>query len=62
MSIWRQNVSVCCLRQGFDSQQVLDAVAEAGYQAEEKGKDKPSDVSEEAVIKAQKLQKRNKSY
>ena len=43
---------------GFDSQQVLDAVAEAGYQAEEKGKDKPSDVSEEAVIKAQKLQKK----
>ena len=43
---------------GFDSQQVLDAVAEAGYQAEEKGKNKPSDVSEEAVIKAQKLQKK----
>ena len=43
---------------GFDSQQVLDAVAEAGYQAEEKGKSKPSDVSEEAVIKAQKLQKK----
>ena len=43
---------------GFDSQQVLDAVAEAGYHAEEKGKDKPSDVSEEAVIKAQKLQKK----
>ena len=43
---------------GFDSQQVLDAVAEAGYQAEEKGKDRPSDVSEEAEIKAQKLQKK----
>ncbi|EGJ42057.1 heavy metal translocating P-type ATPase [Streptococcus sanguinis] len=43
---------------GFDSQQVLDAVAEAGYQAEEKGKDRPSDVSEEAVIKAQELRKR----
>lgn len=43
---------------GFDSQQVLDAVAEAGYQAEEKGKDRPSDVSEEAAIKAQKLQKK----
>ena len=43
---------------GFDSQQVLDAVAEAGYHAEEKGKDKPSDVSKEAVIKAQKLQKK----
>ncbi|MBC6977694.1 copper-translocating P-type ATPase [Streptococcus cristatus] len=43
---------------GFDSQQVLDAVAEAGYQAEEKGKDRPSDVNEEAVIKAQELQKK----
>ena len=43
---------------GFDSQQVLDAVAEAGYQAEEKGKDRPSDVSEEAAIKAQKMQKK----
>ena len=43
---------------GFDSQQVLDAVAEAGYQAEEKGKDRPSDVSEEAVIKAQELRKK----
>ncbi|KXT68542.1 heavy metal translocating P-type ATPase [Streptococcus cristatus] len=43
---------------GFDSQQVLDAVAEAGYQAEEKGKDRPSDVSAEAVIKAQELQKK----
>ena len=43
---------------GFDSQQVLDAVAEAGYQAEEKGKNKPSDVSEEAAMKAQKLQKK----
>ena len=38
---------------GFDSQQVLDAVAEAGYQAEEKGKNKPSDVNEEAVARAQ---------
>ena len=43
---------------GFDSQQVLDAVAEAGYQAEEKGKDKPSHVSEEAAMKAQELQKK----
>ena len=43
---------------GFDSQQVLDAVAEAGYQAEEKGKNKPSDVSEEAGMKAQELQKK----
>mgnify|MGYP000374168330 FL=1 len=43
---------------GFDSQQVLDAVAEAGYHAEEKGKNKPSDVNEEAEFKAQKLQKK----
>ncbi|WP_454387278.1 heavy metal translocating P-type ATPase [Streptococcus sp. Marseille-Q8145] len=43
---------------GFDSQQVLAAVAEAGYQAEEKGKDRPSDVSEEAAMKAQELQKK----
>ena len=43
---------------GFDSQQVLDAVAEAGYQAEEKGKDRPSDVSEEAAIKAQELERK----
>ena len=43
---------------GFDSQQVLDAVAEAGYQAEEKGKNKPSDVNEEAAMKAQELQKK----
>lgn len=43
---------------GFDSQQVLDAVAEAGYQAEEKGKDRPSYVSEEAAMKAQELRKK----
>ena len=43
---------------GFDSQQVLDAVAEAGYQAEEKGKDRTSDVNEEAAMKAQELQKK----
>ena len=43
---------------GFDSQQVLDAVAEAGYQAEEKGKDRPSDVNEEVAIKAQELRKK----
>ena len=43
---------------GFDSQQVLDAVAEAGYQAEEKGKDRSSDVSEEAAMKAQELKKK----
>ena len=43
---------------GFDSQQVLDAVAEAGYQAEEKGKDRPSDVSEEAVARTQALRRK----
>ena len=45
-------------KEGFDSQQVLDAVAEAGYQAEEKGKDRPSYVNEEAAIKAQELRKK----
>ncbi|VTT26642.1 copper-translocating P-type ATPase [Streptococcus gordonii] len=45
-------------KEGFDSQQVLDAVAEAGYQAEEKGKDRPSDVNEEVAIKAQELRKK----
>ena len=45
---------------GFDSQQVLDAVAEAGYQAEEKGKDRPSHVSEEAAIKAQELRRKKR--
>ena len=43
---------------GFDSQQVLDAVAEAGYQAEEKGKDRPSHVSEEAEMKAKELERK----
>ena len=43
---------------GFDSQQVLDAVAEAGYQAEEKGKDRPSEVNEEAVARAQALRRK----
>ena len=45
-------------KEGFDSQQVLDAVAEAGYQAEEKGKDRPSHVSEESAMKAQELWKK----
>ncbi len=43
---------------GFDSQQVLDAVAEAGYQAEEKGIAKPSDVNEEAVVRTQALRRK----
>ncbi|MCY7031267.1 heavy metal translocating P-type ATPase [Streptococcus sanguinis] len=45
-------------KEGFDSQQVLDAVAEAGYQVEEKGKDRPSDVNEEAAMKAQELRRK----
>ena len=45
-------------KEGFDSQQVLDAVAEVGYQAEEKGKDRPSDVNEEAAMKAQELRRK----
>lgn len=45
-------------KEGFDSQQVLDAVAEAGYQAEEKGIAKPSDVNEEAVARAQALRRK----
>ena len=45
-------------KEGFDSQQVLDAVAEAGYQAEEKGKDRPFHVSEEAAMKAKELERK----
>ena len=45
-------------KEGFDSQQVLDAVTEAGYQAEEKGKDRPSEVNEEAVARAQALRRK----
>ena len=45
-------------KEGFDSQQVLDAVAEAGYQAEEKGKDRLSHVSEEATMKAKELERK----
>ncbi len=43
---------------GFDSQQVPDAVVEAGYQAEEKGIAKPSDVNEEAVARVQILRRK----
>ena len=43
---------------GFDSQQVLDAVAEAGYQAEEKGNARLSDVSEETAMKTQELRRK----
>ena len=45
-------------KEGFDSQQVLDAVAEAGYQAEEKGKDRLSHVSQEATMKAKELERK----
>lgn len=45
-------------KEGFNSQQVLDAVAEAGYQAEEKGKDRTFDVNEEAAMKAQELRRK----
>ncbi|EGD39613.1 heavy metal translocating P-type ATPase [Streptococcus sanguinis] len=45
-------------KEGFDSQQVLDVVAEAGYQAEEKGKARSSDVSAEATMKAQELRRK----
>ena len=45
-------------KEGFDSQQVLDAVAEAVYQAEEKGKDRPFHVSEEAAMKAKELERK----
>ena len=47
-------------KEGFDSQQVLDAVAEAGYQAEEKGKDRASAVSEEAAMRAQELKRKKR--
>ena len=45
-------------KEGFDSQQVLDAVAEAGYQAEEKGNARLSDVSEETAMKTQELRRK----
>ena len=45
-------------KEGFDSQQVLDAVAEAGYQAEEKGNARLSDVSEETAMKTQELERK----
>lgn len=43
---------------GFDSQQVLEAVAEAGYQAEEKGQRQQSDYTQEAARKQAELNKK----
>ncbi len=61
MSILATERPVCCLRQDLTAR-VLDAVAEAGYQAEEK-ENKPSDVNEEAVEEERKYyEERNKSY
>ncbi|MCD1278133.1 heavy metal translocating P-type ATPase [Streptococcus sinensis] len=45
---------------GFDSQQVLDAVAEAGYQAEEKGERQQAEYAREAVAKAAVLDKKKR--
>ena len=45
---------------GFDSQQVLDAVAEAGYQAEEKGERQQAEYAREAVAKAAVLGKKKR--
>lgn len=40
---------------GFDSQEVLDAVAEAGYQAEEKTEQKQSDYAKDAAEKEERI-------
>ena len=45
---------------GFDSQQVLNAVAEAGYQAEEKGASQQSDYAEQAAAKEAELDRKKK--
>lgn len=45
---------------GFDSQQVLDAVAEAGYQAEEKGERQQAEYDRDAVAKAAVLDKKKR--
>ena len=45
---------------GFDSQQVLDAVAEAGYQAEEKGERQQAEYARDAVAKAAVLDKKKR--
>lgn len=45
---------------GFDSQQVLDAVAEAGYQVEEKGERQQAEYARDAVAKAAVLDKKKR--
>lgn len=45
---------------GFDSQQVLDAVSEAGYQAEEKGERQQAEYARDAVAKAAVLDKKKR--
>lgn len=45
---------------GFDSQQVLDAVAEAGYQAEEKGERQQAEYARDAEAKAAVLDKKKR--
>ena len=45
---------------GFDSQQVLDVVAEAGYQAEEKGERQQAEYARDAVAKAAVLDKKKR--
>ncbi|MCF1285000.1 heavy metal translocating P-type ATPase [Streptococcus sinensis] len=45
---------------GFDSQQVLDTVAEAGYQAEEKGERQQAEYARDAVAKAAVLDKKKR--
>ncbi|MCY7216628.1 heavy metal translocating P-type ATPase [Streptococcus cristatus] len=45
---------------GFDSQQVLNAVAEAGYQAEEKGERQQAEYARDAVAKAAVLDKKKR--
>lgn len=47
-------------KEGFDSQQVLDAVAEAGYQAEEKGERQQAEYARDAVAKAAVLDKKKR--
>lgn len=47
-------------KEGFDSQQILDAVAEAGYQAEEKGERQQAEYARDAVAKAAVLDKKKR--
>ncbi len=43
-------------KEGFASEQVLEAVKEAGYQAAEKGEQKQSDYAKQVAEKKEKLQ------